>query len=259
MTSSANKIVDISGGLGQFKSLLSSHTVGPSVVHFWADWAEQCAPMDEAIKILAGSGDDGAATTKLDKVQFLRVDAEREADVSMEFQVAAVPTILLFAPRGRKLLERVEGARVADVVKKVKEVAARVELQLEAEALKRAAEGPTAVAEEPSDMEIDLNDRLRKLISAAPLMLFMKGSPGAPGIGNFYHNNLSKVFSFGQTPFSLLECGFSRQTVDLLAKYDAKYGHFDILRDNEVRSAMQLSIIFYRFECSLKNIIFFSF
>ncbi len=53
-------------------------------------------------------------------VQFLRVDAEKEADVSLEFEVAAVPTIIFFGANGKKTLERVEGARVADVTKKVR-------------------------------------------------------------------------------------------------------------------------------------------
>jgi len=53
-------------------------------------------------------------------VQFLRVDAEAEADVSMELEVAAVPTLLLFAPLGKKILQRIEGAKVAEVVQTVK-------------------------------------------------------------------------------------------------------------------------------------------
>ncbi len=114
MSSSAkkNSVKDVSGGMAQLKSLLSSHATGPSVAHFWADWADQCGPMDDAITILAGEPD-------LQKVQFLRVDAEKEADVSMELEVAAVPTLLFFSPRGKKLLERVEGAKVPEVVKKV--------------------------------------------------------------------------------------------------------------------------------------------
>ena len=47
-------VKDVSGGLGQLKTLLASHDRGLSVVHFWADWAEQCGPMDEAMRVLAG-------------------------------------------------------------------------------------------------------------------------------------------------------------------------------------------------------------
>lgn len=46
-------------------------------------------------------------------------------------------------------------------------------------------------------------------------MLFMKGSPAAP------------------------ECGFSNQCVQLLAKYNAEYGHFNIFSDQEVREGLK--------------------
>ena len=45
------------------------------------------------------------------------MDAEDVSEVSLEFEVAAVPTIL-FCTQG-KIVERVEGAKVADVTKKV--------------------------------------------------------------------------------------------------------------------------------------------
>ena len=52
-----------------------------TVVHFWAPWATQCEPMDEAMKILAEEEPD------LKSVNFLRVEAEQLADVSMDYEV----------------------------------------------------------------------------------------------------------------------------------------------------------------------------
>jgi hypothetical protein len=46
--------------------------------------------MDDAVKVMAEEEPELAA------VQFLRVEAEERADVSMEYQVAAVPTFLFF-------------------------------------------------------------------------------------------------------------------------------------------------------------------
>jgi hypothetical protein len=66
--------------------------------------------MDEALKILAADAD-------LASVLFLRVEAENEADISMDYEVAAVPTFLFFGKS--KLIGRVEGAKVADVTKMV--------------------------------------------------------------------------------------------------------------------------------------------
>jgi len=105
------------------------------VVHFWASWANQCEPMDDAIKVMAEdepgniswaifwggivARDKDFSATKwrtfwtmglnhrifywfleLADVQFLRVEAEEKANISIEFQVAAVPTVLFF--RGGK-------------------------------------------------------------------------------------------------------------------------------------------------------------
>jgi hypothetical protein len=42
---------------------------------------------------------------ELADVQFLRVEAEEKANISIEFQVAAVPTVLFF--RGGKILQYV--------------------------------------------------------------------------------------------------------------------------------------------------------
>ena len=53
-----------------------------SVVHFWAPWATQCEPMDEAMKILAQE------EPELKAVNFLRVEAEEQAEISMKLEVS---------------------------------------------------------------------------------------------------------------------------------------------------------------------------
>ena len=53
-----------------------------SVIHFWAPWATQCEPMDEAMKILAEEEAD------LKSVSFARVEAEEMSETSMEFEVS---------------------------------------------------------------------------------------------------------------------------------------------------------------------------
>lgn len=60
-----------------------------------------------------------------------------------------------------------------------------------------------------------IEDRLSKLVNKAPVMLFMKGSPSTP------------------------RCGFSKQVIELLNSYNAKYETFDILEDYEVREALK--------------------
>ncbi|KAL9236779.1 hypothetical protein vseg_011409 [Gypsophila vaccaria] len=60
-----------------------------------------------------------------------------------------------------------------------------------------------------------LNDRLKKLISKSPVMLFMKGNPDAP------------------------RCGFSSKVVNALKEEGVTFGHFDILSDQEVREGLK--------------------
>ena len=61
----------------------------------------------------------------------------------------------------------------------------------------------------------ELHARLTELVKAAPVMLFMKGTPSAP------------------------QCGFSRQTVGILRERSVRYGFFNILADDEVRQGLK--------------------
>jgi len=76
-----NRIIEIEQK-SQFEDVVGSPKL--SVVHFWAPWATQCEPMDEAMKILAEEEPD------LKDVNFLRVEAENLADVSMDHEVCAL-------------------------------------------------------------------------------------------------------------------------------------------------------------------------
>lgn len=62
----------------------------------------------------------------------------------------------------------------------------------------------------------ELNKRLGELVKAAPVMLFMKGTPSTP------------------------QCGFSRQLVALLREKGVRYGFFNILADDEVRQGLKV-------------------
>lgn len=61
-----------------------------------------------------------------------------------------------------------------------------------------------------------IDDKLKRLINTAPVMLFMKGSPTEP------------------------RCGFSRSMVQLLQDEAIEFSTFDILEDNEVREQLKI-------------------
>lgn len=75
-------------------------------------------------------------------------------------------------------------------------------------------QGLTPKTEQEGGQE-DLHTRLTSLVSAAPCMLFMKGTPSAP------------------------QCGFSRQLVSILREQGVRYGFFNILADDEVRQGLK--------------------
>lgn len=60
-----------------------------------------------------------------------------------------------------------------------------------------------------------LEDRIRSLINRDKAMLFMKGSPDDP------------------------KCGFSRTIIEILRSKSLQFGHFDILKDEEVRQGLK--------------------
>ena len=75
------------------------------------------------------------------------------------------------------------------------------------------AASSTTATEDPTE---ELNNRLAELVKAAPVMLFMKGTPSAP------------------------QCGFSRTVVGLLREKGVRYGFFNILADEEVRQGLKV-------------------
>jgi monothiol glutaredoxin len=62
---------------------------------------------------------------------------------------------------------------------------------------------------------MDVNDRIRKELTSAPVVLFMKGNPDFP------------------------QCGFSAQTVSALRHVGAQFHYVNIFDDPELREALK--------------------
>ena len=65
------------------------------------------------------------------------------------------------------------------------------------------------------DKAAALHAKLKRLTTAAAVMLFMKGTPSAP------------------------RCKFSRACVELLARHSIQYSSFDVLSDPDVRAGLK--------------------
>lgn len=183
------------------------------VVHFAADWAEQCSQIDTVLLELAKEEDQQEARTESKPVVFCRVDAELVPDLSTKYGVSLAPTVVLLLSTGAgevRLFDRVEGADTRQLTDKVR-------------ALVVAAGAPTSsISLQPpvpkaggAPSEQQLNERLRALISRSHCMVFMKGTPEQP------------------------RCGFSRTLIEILRQHEVAFDTFDILTDNDVRQGLK--------------------
>jgi Grx4 family monothiol glutaredoxin len=165
---------------------------------------------------------------------WIAMDAETVIEVSDSFDVTAVPFLVL--RRSDQVLETVSGSDATKVRTAIEKHAKSPGTGVSSNGAAIAtANGGTATknlsnyaptpkdpttAPEFSSTEIKedkeaLHKRLSSLVKAAPVMLFMKGTPSAP------------------------QCGFSRQLVALLRENSVKYGFFNILADDEVRQGLK--------------------
>lgn len=199
-----------------------------AVIYFHAPWAKPCEQMSIILKTLASTYPANAP------ISFLALNAEDVSEISEQYDVTAVPYIVL--QRSGQILETVSGSDAAKVRAAVEKYAgagsgdsraslppAQTVTRPPPQANGATANTPTqqsqaapesSAADQQTNKE-ELFKRLGELVKAAPVMLFMKGTPSAP------------------------QCGFSRQTVSVLREKGVRYGFFNILADDEVRQGLK--------------------
>jgi Grx4 family monothiol glutaredoxin len=146
----------------------------------------------------------GALAAAHPAAHFARVDCEEVGEVAEQFSLTMVPTFLLL--RGKALLERVEGPNAAEVTRRVEALAA-APAQQPAAAAAAAAAVPASLAA--------LRARVERLVVAAPVMIFIKGTPAEP------------------------RCKFSRRLLEILKEAAVPFGSFDVLSDEAVRQDLK--------------------
>ncbi|KAI1369520.1 thioredoxin-like protein [Xylaria arbuscula] len=196
---------------------LSSSTL--LIISFHAPWAAPCAQMATVLKTLAAEYPANGETS------WVSLNAEELSDISETYDVTAVPYLVL--QRNDQVLETVSGSSAVKVRTAIEKHAkgsgdsttttaastngASAAIPTE----KTAEEEGEEIETDPAKAKEELFKRLGELVKAAPVMLFMKGTPSAP------------------------QCGFSRQVVALLRERSVKYGFFNILADDEVRQGLK--------------------
>lgn len=210
-----------------------------AVIYFNASWAEPCKQMSTILSTLAQTYE----STSPPQIAFYSLDAEELADVSEKYDVTQVPLVVL--QKGGQVQEQITGTDATKVRSAVEKYAGgnavtgslppaqtvTKQAQPQAQVPHTNGDGMAKYAPNASDpatapqysseqmngsqSKEDLNARLSELVKAAPVMLFMKGTPSAP------------------------QCGFSRQTVSILREKGIRYGFFNILADDEVRQGLK--------------------
>ncbi|KAI5292215.1 monothiol glutaredoxin grx4, partial [Ascosphaera acerosa] len=200
------------------------------VLSFHAPWAAPCAQMRAVLAALAPTY--AAATAS-----FVAVDAEELPEISERYGVTAVPFLVLV--RGGQVVGSVSGSDVVKVRAEIERFAGVGDAAATTTTTTTTAAAttttattvapttgtagtigtittaaPEATTDTPPSKE-ELFARLAQLVKAAPVMLFMKGTPSAP------------------------QCGFSRQMVALLRDNQVRYGFFNILADEDVRQGLK--------------------
>lgn len=194
-----------------FHSVLAGSPSSLIILYFHTPWAAPCTQMREVLQTLASTYPSD------NSILFLSINAEDLPDISESYDVTAVPFVVL--QRDGKTIDTVSGSDVAKVRAAVENHAGAkptIPPMLEAtprvNGTKTISETIAPAQPPPKD---ELWQRLEKLVKAAPVMLFMKGTPSAP------------------------QCGFSRQLVTLLRQNEVRYGFFNILADDDVRQGLK--------------------
>ncbi|CAG9772482.1 unnamed protein product [Ceutorhynchus assimilis] len=129
-----------------FENAIKSPEV--SVIHFQADWADQCAQVNEVLDALSKQPDYA-------KIHFYTCPAEELSEISLKYNIEAVPTVLFF--QSNRNIDKVDGADATKITEKVKLYS--------------------------NNATVSLEDRLKALINKSKVMLFMKGDRVTPRCG----------------------------------------------------------------------------
>ena len=196
-----------------------------AVIAFHTPWAAPCKQMRLILESLASSYPPQSPPI----ISFLSIDAEALPEISESYDVTAVPYLVL--QRDGKVVESISGSeasKVRDAVERhagkggntgklglppalqASSVGSEEEKDQQTDQVKNLSSYAPDGGEAPSAPDIsstqggkeELDQRLGELVNAAPVMLFMKGTPSTP------------------------QCGFSRQLVGLLREKGVRYGFF---------------------------------
>lgn len=153
------------------------------MVLFSAEWAEQCKQMLDVLNDLSKN------PSYANSLQFVNVPAEDLSEISLKYNIEAVPTVL-FIKNGKKT-DGINGVDIAALSVKCKKF----------------------VSGDDATEKVDLNARLKALTHQAKVMIFMKGDRKAPRCG--FSKTLIEIMNNTQAEY---------ETFDILSDENVRQG-----------------------------------
>ena len=184
----------------QFSELSSVNPKTLKTLFFYADWANNCEQASQSFKQISEEYPDN---------EFFSIDAEENPEISEIFDISAVPYFIFI--KESSIIKELSSADPLEFQNEYKKIVSASTVADN----KSVSKSPENEEEEEEETEEQLNERLKQLTAAAPVMLFMKGTPSEP------------------------KCGFSRQMVGILREHQVRFGFFDILKDDTVRQGLK--------------------
>jgi Grx4 family monothiol glutaredoxin len=165
------------------------------LVHVELEQIPVCKTVNEALLAISRDGQFSQQLT------ICRLNADHFSDFLALENINAAPTVLFYYQT--KLIDRVDGFNQSDLLKKIQFHINKISLTSPKVELK-------------TDIDINVEKKIKELLSSSPIILFMKGTPTDP------------------------QCGFSRQACHLLDEHQIKYNYFDILSDQNIREQLKI-------------------
>ena len=192
----------------QFTELTKADPSKLIALYFHTPWAGPCKTMNQVFKTLADSKESD------NSIIFLSINADELPEISEIFEVSAVPYFILI--RNQTILKELSGADPKEFIQALNQFSNNtnstttsnndnVQASINSTTANTNSNNTTTNAPEVEESEEALNERLNKLTKAAPIMLFMKGSPSSA----------------------------------ILREHQVRFGFFDILKDDSVRQGLK--------------------
>lgn len=174
-----------------FDKFVADHQNYLVIVFFSADWSDECKLMSSVVDEIL-KNEELKKTTK-----FLELEAEEHEEISIKFNIEAVPTFVFL--RNKQVIQKVIGANAPELRKKI-ELASQV-----GETLSNIITKP------------DINTRLAGLVKKSPMVVFMKGSPQEPRCG--FSRQIIEILKTQNCQFSYFDILSENEVREGLKKY----------------------------------------